>query len=209
MKTLMAEQRCAAQSGQLICDREAGHQGNHRGYNAQIDEPMFWPFTVNEHAGGSLNGPSRLGASPTTDTGGECVLVLVPLHIIVRMRELISVTKLGLHGTPWAHRELQALAKDLEASVIVGTDLEGRAGKPPLADRQDCLSATSNHIEASKVVSEQEGTIVEALLSAERFIRIALESHGSVFANDDYEAGLAALPRITRAYDALHQRRGA
>lgn len=26
----------------LTCDRERGHSGEHRGYNANIDEPMFW-----------------------------------------------------------------------------------------------------------------------------------------------------------------------
>lgn len=27
----------------LACDRERGHAGDHRGYDPQIDEPMFWP----------------------------------------------------------------------------------------------------------------------------------------------------------------------
>lgn len=26
----------------MRCDRNAGHQGPHRGYNPTIDEPMFW-----------------------------------------------------------------------------------------------------------------------------------------------------------------------
>jgi hypothetical protein len=34
--------KCGASSEHLVCDREAGHQGQHRGYDAQIDEPMFW-----------------------------------------------------------------------------------------------------------------------------------------------------------------------
>jgi hypothetical protein len=34
--------KCGAAAGGLVCDREKGHSGNHRGYNEQIDEPMFW-----------------------------------------------------------------------------------------------------------------------------------------------------------------------
>jgi hypothetical protein len=34
--------RCGAVSHQYTCDREAGHDGQHRGYNEQIDEPVFW-----------------------------------------------------------------------------------------------------------------------------------------------------------------------
>lgn len=44
-----AKDHCGALSPgplHLICDRESGHDGNHRGYNAQIDEPMFWQVTV-------------------------------------------------------------------------------------------------------------------------------------------------------------------
>ena len=33
---------CGHKNGSLTCDREPEHEGNHRGYNAQIDEPMFW-----------------------------------------------------------------------------------------------------------------------------------------------------------------------
>ena len=33
---------CGHENGSLTCDREPEHEGNHRGYNAQIDEPMFW-----------------------------------------------------------------------------------------------------------------------------------------------------------------------
>ncbi len=69
----------------------------------------------NEHAGGSLNGPSRLGASQNTDTGGECVLV--PRSLIVTTLNLLGVTSLGLHGTPWAQGEIQALIKALDAAL--------------------------------------------------------------------------------------------
>lgn len=40
-----AAARCGARSGDYICDRDANHEGNHRGYNEQIDAPMFWPPT--------------------------------------------------------------------------------------------------------------------------------------------------------------------
>jgi hypothetical protein len=33
---------CGVRSGELICDREEGHHGYHRGYNEKIDAPMFW-----------------------------------------------------------------------------------------------------------------------------------------------------------------------
>lgn len=35
--------KCRAENDGFACDREPGHSGSHRGYNAQIDEPMFWP----------------------------------------------------------------------------------------------------------------------------------------------------------------------
>lgn len=38
-----ATRKCCVQACGLICDREAGHPGQHRGYNEQIDEAMFWP----------------------------------------------------------------------------------------------------------------------------------------------------------------------
>lgn len=38
-----ATSKCCVQACGLTCDREAGHPGQHRGYNEQIDEPMFWP----------------------------------------------------------------------------------------------------------------------------------------------------------------------
>ncbi len=38
----MKEEKCRASVGFLSCDREVGHDGSHRGYNEQIDEPMFW-----------------------------------------------------------------------------------------------------------------------------------------------------------------------
>jgi hypothetical protein len=34
--------RCGVVAGSYTCDREAGHTGSHRGYDEQIDEPMFW-----------------------------------------------------------------------------------------------------------------------------------------------------------------------
>ncbi len=34
--------RCGNTSGSFVCDRETGHVGAHRGYDAQIDEPVFW-----------------------------------------------------------------------------------------------------------------------------------------------------------------------
>lgn len=37
-----AEDQCGAVSAHLVCDRESGHSGSHRGYDEQIDEPMFW-----------------------------------------------------------------------------------------------------------------------------------------------------------------------
>lgn len=36
-------EKCGAEALGYVCDREAGHEGQHRGYNEQIDEPMFWP----------------------------------------------------------------------------------------------------------------------------------------------------------------------
>lgn len=36
---------CGHTAGALVCDREPGHVGNHRGYNDQIDAAMFWPPT--------------------------------------------------------------------------------------------------------------------------------------------------------------------
>lgn len=44
--TYEAAHRCGARfTGiTLVCDREAGHAGSHRGYNEQIDEPMFWGY---------------------------------------------------------------------------------------------------------------------------------------------------------------------
>lgn len=35
--------KCSAKAFGLTCQREEGHPGQHRGYNEQIDEPMFWP----------------------------------------------------------------------------------------------------------------------------------------------------------------------
>lgn len=68
-----------------------------------------------EHAGGSLNGPSRLGASPNTDTGGECVLV--PRSLVSATLNLLGATSLGLHGTPWAQSEIQALIRALDVAL--------------------------------------------------------------------------------------------
>lgn len=36
------DQTCGVTRDGVTCDREQKHTGNHRGYNAQIDEPMFW-----------------------------------------------------------------------------------------------------------------------------------------------------------------------
>jgi hypothetical protein len=36
---------CGSARSGLVCDREAGHPGEHRGYNWRIDEPMFWRRT--------------------------------------------------------------------------------------------------------------------------------------------------------------------
>jgi hypothetical protein len=33
---------CGATSHGYVCDREPGHAGNHRSYNEQVDEPVFW-----------------------------------------------------------------------------------------------------------------------------------------------------------------------
>lgn len=33
---------CGIISGIYRCDRERGHAGNHRGYNEEHDEPVFW-----------------------------------------------------------------------------------------------------------------------------------------------------------------------
>lgn len=32
----------------LVCDREVGHDGEHRGYDDTIDEPIFWRAQPNE-----------------------------------------------------------------------------------------------------------------------------------------------------------------
>jgi hypothetical protein len=45
----VSKQLCGEASGSLVCDREVGHDGNHRGYNEQIDEPMFWPQKAYEY----------------------------------------------------------------------------------------------------------------------------------------------------------------
>jgi hypothetical protein len=34
--------QCRAVSGNLVCDRERGHLGPHRGYYEAIDEAVFW-----------------------------------------------------------------------------------------------------------------------------------------------------------------------
>jgi len=34
--------QCGAVCEHLVCDRERGHLGQHRGYDANIDEPIFW-----------------------------------------------------------------------------------------------------------------------------------------------------------------------
>jgi len=41
----MTQKQCGHVNGSLVCDREPNHEGNHRGYNEQIDEPMFWSQT--------------------------------------------------------------------------------------------------------------------------------------------------------------------
>lgn len=34
--------KCGETSGALVCDREPGHTGAHRGYNDAVDEVLFW-----------------------------------------------------------------------------------------------------------------------------------------------------------------------
>ena len=35
-------EQCGATLGSLVCDRERGHPSLHRGYDATIDEAIFW-----------------------------------------------------------------------------------------------------------------------------------------------------------------------
>ena len=39
----MADEPCGATRNGLVCERERDHPGVHRGYDAAIDEPLFWP----------------------------------------------------------------------------------------------------------------------------------------------------------------------
>lgn len=34
--------RCGVEGYGLTCDREVGHEGQHRGYSEAFDAPMFW-----------------------------------------------------------------------------------------------------------------------------------------------------------------------
>jgi hypothetical protein len=36
-------ERCGQGFGGYVCDRDRNHAGDHRGYNEQIDAPLFWP----------------------------------------------------------------------------------------------------------------------------------------------------------------------
>jgi hypothetical protein len=38
-------ERCGQGRGWFVCDRWRDHEGDHRGYNEQIDEPVFWATT--------------------------------------------------------------------------------------------------------------------------------------------------------------------
>jgi hypothetical protein len=39
---------CGDKYGGYVCDREPGHPGEHRGYNPQIDEAVFWPAVLTD-----------------------------------------------------------------------------------------------------------------------------------------------------------------
>ena len=69
-------------------------------------------MTRTDYADGSLNGPSRLGASQITDTGGE--YVIVPRSLLVQVVNLCDVIRLGLHGTPWSYAETKTLQAKIE-----------------------------------------------------------------------------------------------
>ena len=49
--TYKVAHQCGAVYGHLVCDREHGHSGSHRGYDEQIDEALFWG-----HQGKVING---------------------------------------------------------------------------------------------------------------------------------------------------------
>ena len=36
-------ERCGQMFGGHVCDKDRDHDGDHRGYSEQHDEPLFWP----------------------------------------------------------------------------------------------------------------------------------------------------------------------
>lgn len=78
-----AMRRCGARSGQFVCDRDAGHGGDHRGYNEQIDEPIFWK-------GGQLTRPKS-----AAETDRDALQWTLDNIYTLARRELVKLERLA------------------------------------------------------------------------------------------------------------------